>query len=106
MGWEYRKGKPYYYRKQRHGNKVVSTYCGSADSDIAKLWSSIDQLDRERRQQEATERQIERSEFQTLAAPPPELAELLTETRRQTAEALTAVGYHQHKRGEWRKRRD
>jgi hypothetical protein len=29
---------------------------------------------------------------------------LLAEARAAVAEALTAAGYHQHKRGEWRKR--
>src|SRR5689334_23783428 len=96
MGWEYRKGKPYYYRKERQGNRVVSTYFGTGDR--ADLFAELDQIDRERRQQEALERQIARSQFAELAAVPAELTLLLAEARSEVARALTVAGYHQHKR--------
>jgi hypothetical protein len=51
------------------------------------------------------ERQIARAEFAELAATPTELTLLLAEARAAVNDALTAAGYHQHKRGEWRKRR-
>ena len=102
MGWEERRGHTYYYRKERQGRHVISTYCGRGE--IAALFAELDGLDRQRRQQEAMERQIARNEFPDLAADPPELTRLLAEARAVVAEALTAAGYHQHKR-EWRKRR-
>jgi hypothetical protein len=105
MGWKYRKGKPYFYRSERIGDKVVSHYCGRFGTENARLWMSLVQLGKERRAQEAAERAIERAEFAELASLPEELAALLAEAQRATAEALQAAGYHQHKRGEWRKRR-
>jgi hypothetical protein len=104
MGWETRRnGRTYYYRKERRGRRVVSTYQGRGK--IAALLAELDALDRERRQQERAEAQMARSEFAALAATPPELAMLLAEARAEVVRVLTAAGYYQHKRGEWRKRR-
>ena len=105
MGWEFRKGKPYYYHKERIDGKVVSQYCGPAGGPSADLWASLAALDRERRQQHSLERAIERQRFAELASTPAELTALLAEASRATAQALEAAGYQQHKRGEWRKRR-
>jgi hypothetical protein len=102
MGWELRKGKPYYYRKERRNGRVISVYCGSGEH--ARLWAGLARLDQERRQYEAVERQIARSEWAELAAVPEELTQVLAEARRQARAALEAAGYHQHKR-QWRKRR-
>ena len=57
-------------------------------------------IDRERRQQEAMERQIARSEFADLAADSPELTAFIAYVRDAVARVLTEAGYHQHKRGE------
>jgi hypothetical protein len=103
MGWETRGGHTYYYRKERHGRRVVSTYCGR--SEIAALFAELDALDRQLHTQKRAEAQIARSEFAELSATPTELTLLLAEARRAVSEALSAAGYHQHKRGEWRKRR-
>ncbi len=104
MAYERRKGRYYYYRKVWRDGTCHSEYIGPA-GDRAYLFSSLDKLDRERRRQEAMERQIACNEFAELATVPVELTELLAEARRATAEALEAAGYHQHKRCEWRKRR-
>ena len=104
MGWETRRnGRRYFYRKERQGRRVVSTYCGSGER--ATLFAALGALDRQRRMQEAMERQIARSEFAELSATPAELTMLLADVRAEVARVLTAAGYHQHKRGEWRKRR-
>lgn len=104
MAYEWRKGHLYYYRKERIGGKVVSTYYGLAGSEYARLWSSLAAIDKERAAQERMERAIERNQFADLARTPPELVELMSEARRATAAALEAAGYHQHKR-QWRKKR-
>jgi hypothetical protein len=104
MGWEWRKGKPYYYRKVRDGKRVRSEYIGPP-GDRARLFMSLDQLDRARRQQEAAEKQQARQALAELIADPPELVELVEQARAAVAAALEAAGYHQHKRGEWRKKR-
>jgi hypothetical protein len=105
MAYEWRKGRLYYYRKERIGSKVVSTYYGSASGELARLWSSLATIDRERREWERMERQFARAELAELASTPPELIELLAEAKLAAAAALEAAGYHQHKRGEWRKKR-
>ena len=104
MGWETRRnGRTYYYHKERHGRRVVSTYCGHDES--ARLIAQLAQLDQKRRQQEQAEAQLARAEFAALAATPPVLTMRLAEARAEVARVLTEAGYHQHKRGEWRKRR-
>lgn len=103
MGWELRKGKPYYYQKERQGNKVVSRYIGAGP--LAPLIAEITQLDRERRKHQRTEVQIVRNELAELATDAPELTLLLADARSAVEQALQAAGYHQHKRGEWRKQR-
>ena len=103
MAYESRNGRTYYYKKERRGNTVISVYCGNGER--AELWADITALGREERQFEASQRAAARASFAELARTPPALLELLAEAKRQTAEALEAAGYHQHKRGEWRKRR-
>jgi hypothetical protein len=103
MGWETRAGHRYYYRKERQGRRVVSTYCGRGE--LARLLAELDQLDRQRRDEERAEAQFGRSEFAELAATPEEVTLLLAEARAEVRRVLGAAGYHQHKRGEWRKQR-
>jgi hypothetical protein len=99
MGWEQRRGKPYYYRKVRDGRRVRSEYIGPP-GERTQLFADLDQLDRERRAIEATERQLRRAMF----ADPPELASLVEQARVAVVSALEQAGYHQHKR-QWRKKR-
>jgi hypothetical protein len=106
MGIEYRKKTLYYYRKERVNGKVVSHYCGRADGDHARLWGGLATISAERRQIAAARRAAERAEWAELTREPEGLVELLAEAKRAVAEALEAAGYHRHKRGEWRKRRD
>jgi hypothetical protein len=56
--------------------------------------------DQERRQQEAMERQIARSEFVHLAADSPQLTAFLAYVRDKVAGELMDAGYHQQKCGE------
>jgi hypothetical protein len=103
MGWENRKGKLYYYQKERVGNRVVSRYLGRGA--IALFEEEIADLRKQRTAQERREMQIARSDWAERARTPTELIELIAEAKRATEAALTAAGYHQHKRGEWRKKR-
>ena len=105
MGLEFRKGKPYYYRKERKNGTVVSTYCGRGDRDVARLWIGIDALDRERRQIDRAVAQQARAEFAELASTRDELTLLLVKAQQAARAALEAAGYHQHKR-QWRKKRE
>ena len=96
-------GKRYYYQAQRVNGRIVYTYYGTGRT--AALIAGIDQLDRERRQQERWEAQMARNEFAELAATPEDLLLLLEQAQSAASAALVAAGYHQHKRGEWRKKR-
>jgi hypothetical protein len=103
MGWENRKGKRYYYQKERQGNRVVSTYFGAGET--ARLIAELDQLRQERRQHERMEAQTAHNQFVELASAPKDLALVLEQARTEVARVLTEAGYHQHKRT-WRKKRD
>src|SRR5690349_2370095 len=96
-------GKRYFYSIRRDGKRMVYDYWGRGESAI--LIAQIDAIDVEKRQLERFDRQQARAQFAELASTPPELLALLAEAKRATAEALEAAGYHQHKRGEWRKKR-
>jgi hypothetical protein len=88
---------PNYYRKEWVGGRCFSIYCGRGE--LATLLAELDQFDRQRRQQERAINQVARAEFAELAATSVEITLLLAEARTAVAEALTAAGYHQHKRG-------
>ena len=96
----FRNGRPYLYRSVRRGGRVTSEYMGSGiDAQlIAALEADEEQwkgFDREKARNERKEADdLERA-----------LDELVERARDLARDALTAAGYHQHKRGEWRKRR-
>ena len=105
MGWETRRnGKRYYYEKTRENGKVVSRYIGAGQ--LAPLVADLNHIRKERRQMERLEAQQARNEFAELAATPEHITLLMEQAQRAAAAALVAAGYHQHKRGEWRKKRD
>ncbi len=95
-------GRRYYYQRKRVNGRIEYTYYGSGPA--TPLMAELDQLDRERRQQERWEAQIERNAFAELAATPDALTLLMEQAQSAAAAALIAAGYHQHKR-QWRKKR-
>jgi hypothetical protein len=72
MGIKFRKRKPYYYRSERIGNKVVSHYCGRADRDYARLWMGLARISADRREIAAARRAAERAEWAELTRQPPQ----------------------------------
>jgi len=100
MGWEERKGRLYYYRKRREGNRVVSEYLGSGE--LAGAIAALDQIEREEREYK---RWVERQEREALDREAGQVDEVLDLIRTLTHAALIASGYHTHK-GQWRKRRE
>jgi hypothetical protein len=97
MGWD--KGR-YYTRSKRVDGRVVREYLGTGR--VAELAAQLDALERGKRQLAAQAQRGEKAERAALAAE----CKTLTETADLVAcAALLAAGYHQHKRGEWRKRR-
>jgi hypothetical protein len=94
----------YYYQRKRVNGRIEYTYIGAGR--LAPLVAEIDQLARERRQQERWEAQQARNEFAELAATPEAITLLLEQAQSAVAVALAEAGYHRHKRGEWRKKRE
>ena len=96
-------GRRYYYQRKRVNGRIEYTYYGSGPA--TPLMAELDQLDRERRQQERWEAQMARNEFTEVAATPEALTLLLEQAHSAVAAALVDAGYHQHKR-QWRKKRE
>ncbi len=99
--WERReRGGLYYTRSRKEGGRVVRGYIGGGI--LGELAAQMDAEDRRRREEEAAAWKEEREQMEALEA----LVEELCEAAEVLAKAaLVAAGYHQHKRGEWRKRR-
>ena len=99
MGWVRRYGRRYYYRGHRDGDRVVSEYLGTGTE--ARLAAALTQ---KRKEQQATDRLLReqaRQTWDTAAGPTSSLAEVC---RLLLHAALLVEGYHQHHRGEWRRR--
>jgi hypothetical protein len=102
MGWEPReRGGLYYTRSRREGGRVVREYVGGGV--LGELAARTDELERREREEAAAADREERKFLDALDAPFTEAWEA-TETLYRAA--LVAAGYRQHKRGEWRKRRE
>jgi hypothetical protein len=98
MGWE--RGR-YYTRSRKVNGRVVREYVGAGR--VAELAAQLDALDRDQREDERDARRAARAEFDALAD---KLSDLNERCDLITRAALIAAGFHQHKRGEWRKQRD
>ena len=102
MGWETRKrGGRYYTRSRKVNGRVVREYVGGGV--IGELAEQIDAEERGEREARRAASHEERRRFD-------ELDEISGSVCRATGTILRAVlesaGYRQHKRGEWRKRRE
>ncbi len=101
MGWESRaRGGRYYTRSRKVAGRVVREYVGTGP--IAELMAEMDAVERSRRMAEREALRAEREQAVSVEASVGalcEAADLMVRT------ALVLAGYHQHKRGEWRKRR-
>lgn len=98
MGFEIRRGRSYFYRKRRDGGRVVSEYCGSGEAAV--LFGRLDAIEREDRD---LKRRAERADRERMEALDRGLDAMCREARALADEALTAAGYRQHDRGQWRK---
>jgi hypothetical protein len=92
MGWE----RGYYYRVRKINGRVVREYVGAG---LAGELAANEQAERDRRRAAA---RTERADLDRLAVELDELSALADLLARA---ALLAAGYHQHERGQWRKRR-
>ena len=100
--WERRERRGLYYTRSRKENgKVVRDYVGGGV--LGEIAALEDEYERRKRQEEAAFWKEECEHLDALMAPVEELCEAAEVIARA---ALIASGYHQHNRGEWRKRRE
>lgn len=100
MGWKAINGKRYFYASVREGEQVRSVYIGAGElGTVAASLIEEDQREKLLRRSEQTE---ERETLQTLDKALDDLAET---ARRCADEVLVDLGYHLHRRSEWRLRR-
>jgi hypothetical protein len=99
MGWKQINGREYYYRCEREGGRVTTTYVGAGD--LGRL-SEI--LDAELRAEREAEREAARAEREEAAAEERAVAEWFDGVQAVADAAMVAAGFHKHK-GQWRKRR-
>jgi len=95
-------GRRYYYQSQRVGKRIVYTYYGTGD--IAALIAQIDQLDQQERRQAQLQAKRMLAELAKRTSEPGPMREHARLVANVVQSALTAAGYHRHKR-QWRKRR-
>ena len=100
MGLEARKGRLYYYRKERDGPRVRSVYVGGGA--IAQGCAYLDNLARAEAEEEREAQTREREADEIAEA---EIAAVGEMCETLTTAALLAAGFHTHKR-EWRRKRD
>jgi hypothetical protein len=100
MALVYRNGRPYLYRSVRRDGRVTSEYvaCGAAALLLAQGDRLIHDMKTIALPEDPEERQ-QRDELERA------LDTLAADARARAHAALIEAGYHQHKRGEWRRRR-
>jgi hypothetical protein len=111
MAWEQRASGRYYYRTKRIGGRVVRQYMGTDSArfgghvlpGMGSGWVAFEEDEQRRRKLEARRRREQRARARNDAVIE-RLDECLARLRKQAAEVLRSLGYHNHK-GEWRKRR-
>lgn len=99
MGWETRRGRLYYYRKERSGSRVRSVYVGGGETAML-----ISRLETIRRDEAETEREDRRRALTKLERQDAMIEAACRLIDAVTEAALIATGFHTHRR-QWRKRR-
>jgi hypothetical protein len=99
MGWKQINGRQYYYKSERVGGRVQSTYYGSGE-----LASLVATLDTEAREEREAERRDRRAEREQADAEERAVAEWFDEVQAVADAAMIAAGFHKH-RGQWRRKR-
>jgi hypothetical protein len=102
MAWETRKGRGgYYTRSKRVGGRVVREYVGTGP--VAEAVAALDACERSERLAEREAWIRRREEMETTSKA---VERFTADVHAVTRATLEAAGYHQHHRGEWRKRAD
>jgi hypothetical protein len=99
MGWKTIKGRRYYYKSEREGGRVKTTYFEAGESGL--LISRLESVDRAERQAERDEWRAEREENR---AEEKAIANWFDDVQAVADSAMIAAGFHKHK-GQWRRKR-
>lgn len=91
----------YAYETFREGGRVCRRYVGRGE--VADALVQIDRLDRQRQRDK---RQFERARIEQITTGSDELAAFCAASNAVFRAAMEAGGYHQHKRGAWRRARN
>jgi hypothetical protein len=91
----------YYIRSRKVNGRVVSEYVGCGR--VGQLAADADALRRKQRQRAAQARRAMKAELAALNA---DMKAMMRATELVARAVLLAAGYHQHKHGEWRKKRE
>ena len=101
MTWERRdRGGWYYTRSRRVGGRVVREYVGTGLGAVLAA-----ELDAQERAERKAEREALCAEQERWGDMDAAVAQVCEATDLMARTALVLAGYHQHHRGEWRKRR-
>jgi hypothetical protein len=101
MGWETRRNGTYYYRARKIGGHVIKLYVGAGpQAELAALGDELAQEDRRIASAARREARV------ALAAVDDPLEAFAESVESLTRSSLLLAGYHQHHRGEWRRRQD
>ena len=97
--WDVRGEHRYYYRHRFIDGRTVRVYVGTGPEAEDAAAEDV-----RRRAERKARRQAERAEEARLRAADAPVTGLEEMVRLLTAAALTATGFYQHDRGEWRRR--
>jgi len=104
MPWEDRPGGRYYYRAKKIKGTVVKEYLGAGPTAEAAAAEDAHAREVREAQRQANHDRLSALDLQW-ARPIEELNRLSTLCEALVAGLLFAAGFHQHNRGDWRKRR-
>src|SRR5689334_19707385 len=100
MGWEQRGTNQYYYRKERDGSRVKSTYVGRGEIAhmVAQIQSSSAVIEKCARHMRSP-KQVKHDKAEAALDRATDLIQLFTEA------SLLTASFHTHKR-QWRRKRN
>lgn len=103
MGLEWRGNNPYYYEKERDGDKVRSVYSGKGETALLfhrlNRWRKIEKAEEKQSKSKEKQREMQtEAEIEAAVETVCEISRLLTDA------FFLTNGFHQHKR-QWRKKR-
>jgi hypothetical protein len=99
MAWKLINGRRYFYKSEREGGRVKSTYFGAGESgSLMAEWIALERLERE------AERERERGERGESDAAERSISDWFDGVQAVADAAMLAAGFHKHK-GQWRRRR-